>query len=830
MTLLALLFATLLVPAPAAGGDEDRCTVNTACTLTAEPARGSITVDAVLDEPGWQRAPAASGFRQFEPNEGAAPSQRTEVRILYGETALYVGAVLYDDEPGRVWRTLGRRDALNQADWFLVAIDSYFDRKTAYTFGVNAAGVQLDGIMTRDLDTSWDAVWDSAARVTDEGWAVELRIPYSMLRFEEAGGQWGINFRRVIPRLSETSEWVLVRRSELAGGAVARYGILQGLEDIEPRRNLQITPYTLSRLQTEEGAPDERLTTRAFDVGGDLKIGLSSNLTLDATVNPDFGQVDSDPAELNLSAFESFFPERRPFFTEGVQIFDFELERGGQLLYTRRIGADAPIIGAAKLSGRSGSGLSIGILGAATGDDFDPGRAYAAGRLQQQVGRLSTLGGMVTFFDRAGVRRSVTGGTDWDVRFRDNLYKLDGQLSVAHREPLGDDLDRQTGFSFAAGFDKVRGDWNVFTGLTVISDDFNPNDIGRLRRNDYTNLSLGFAHQINGGDPFGPFRRATARIFFGEGISYRDRLDLGFGFFFFSDWQTRGFQTIGLNVRSDYLLGGYDLNETRGLGPRARPREVSIGLDVETDSRRNWQLEPGIDLQFYEGEGAAYGAGLEADWNVSQRVSLSAEVGHRREHGVTAWASNEAFAPLGGGWGIGEQSRTDAPGAFRAFDDGGTLGALLAPLVPTGDGFFYVPIYGARDTRSVDVTLRTAVTFTPTLSLQFYGQLFGARGRYSDFALLQDRDALAPLGAYPKTHDFAFSSFQTNTVLRWEYRPGSTLFVVWSQNRQGDDALDPFDLGTASPFDQPGGSQLIDTFDVFPTNVFIVKFNYKFLR
>lgn len=832
MTPLLLLLLTLTVPPDEAR----RCPADPSCTLTAAAVEGSVRVDGVLDEPDWQRAPVATGFRQFEPEEGAVPSQRSEVRILYGEAALYVGAMLYDDSPEAILRTLGRRDEFNQADWFHVSIDSYFDRKTAYTFAINAGGVQVDGIRTDRLDTSWDAVWESATRVTPEGWVVELRIPYSMLRFAEADVQrWGINFRRRIPRLGEVSDWALIRRSELGAGAVAQFGILDGLRGIRPRRNIQVTPYTLARLQSEENEdlPGERLVDTGIDVGGDVKIGLSSNVTLDATISPDFGQVESDPAVLNLSAFETFFPERRPFFTEGIQIFEYDLERGGRLLYTRRIGAEAPIIGAMKLSGRTSNGLSFGVLGAATGDNFDPSRFYSTARLRQQLGDYSQVGAILTGFDGPEAR-SLSTGADWDLRFGGNTYRFNGQTSFAHRNAFEPDEDDDTGFSLMAGLDKIRGVWNFFSGITVISDGFNPNDLGRLRRDDYLNANLGVSHQINDGEAFGPFRRASFTLFAGNGASYREQLDLGLGFFFFSDWELRGYQEIELNIRSDYLLGGYDINETRGLGPRAQPREMSVDLTYETDSRRHWRLESTIRGEFYDDGGRAVGAGVELDWNVSARLGLSLEAGFGRDLGRSAWASNAAFLPRDdGGWALGEESAApdDEDQTFRPFDDGGLLAPLLAATTPYDDaGSYYLPVFGERDTRVADVTLRSDITFSPTLSVQFYGQLFAARGRYQNLALLLDRDTLAPLPSYPKSHDFALSSFQTNTVLRWEYRPGSTLFLVWSQARDGSPDLDPFDRDRPSPFARRTTDQFGDTFNLFPTDVFLVKLSYKFLR
>ena len=323
--------------------------------LQAAPLQQALHLDGRLTEPGWRQAPAATDFRQLEPVEGAAPTFPTAVRVLYGPDALYVGAMLYDPEPHRIRRRLGRRDQFNQADWFGVAIDSYFDRKTAYVFAVNAAGVLADGVLTNredDLDQAWDAVWEAAVAVVDSGWSVEMRIPYAMLRFPQAEVlTWGISFRRDIARLSEVDEWPFIPRNIRSSGVVAYFARLENLRGLHPGRNLQITPYVVSnatRLRQDDGQISSELDA---DAGLDLKLGLTSSLILDLTLNPDFGQVEVDPAVLNLTAFETVFEERRPFFTEGAQIFDFSYGREGRLFYSRRIGAAEPIIGAAKLSG-----------------------------------------------------------------------------------------------------------------------------------------------------------------------------------------------------------------------------------------------------------------------------------------------------------------------------------------------------------------------------------------------------------------------------------------------------------------------------------------------
>jgi len=348
-------------------------------SLNAYQLDSSIQIDGHLDEAVWSQAEAATGFLQFSPEEGTESTQQTEVRILYGDGGVYIGAILYDDNPSLIEQTLGRRDDFNRADWFVVSIDSYFNRQNAFTFGVNAAGIQYDGIRSSGgfgggpgipgVDESWDAVWYSDVRITEDGWIVEMRIPYSMLRFSEAEIQtWGIHFTRSIPRLGETSEWPLVPRVE-RDNLIAQFGFLQNLRNIEPRPNIQIRPYLVGGFNTSENpsTPGEIITINNIDIGGDIKLGLGPNVTLDAAINPDFGQVEADPAVLNLTAFETFFQEQRPFFLEGIEIFEFSIGRGG-LLNTRRIGAEDPIIGATKVSGRTENGLSFGVLGAVTGE------------------------------------------------------------------------------------------------------------------------------------------------------------------------------------------------------------------------------------------------------------------------------------------------------------------------------------------------------------------------------------------------------------------------------------------------------------------------------
>ena len=316
---------------------------------SAERRRGSVRVDGKLDEPAWQAAAAQGDFVQREPLAGRPPAFETEFRVLYDDDALYVGVRAHDSQPSLIRGLLTRRDVESSSDWLALKIDSYHDRRTAFGFAVNPAGVQLDVLHFNDVeaDVSWDAVWESAAQVDDRGWTAEIRIPYSQLRFAgQRAHVWGLQLIRRVQRTQEVSVWAPWPKE--ASQEVSLYGTLVGIEDIGPARRIELLPYLLLGSQlydAEAGDPLNESPDLLAGAGIDARIGLGSNFTLAATVNPDFGQVEADPSQVNLSASEIFFAERRPFFLEGTDIFRFSLGQGDgdgsveTLFYTRRIGA-----------------------------------------------------------------------------------------------------------------------------------------------------------------------------------------------------------------------------------------------------------------------------------------------------------------------------------------------------------------------------------------------------------------------------------------------------------------------------------------------------------
>jgi len=432
-------------------------------------ADGAIRVDGRLDDAAWPDVPALTDFVQKEPVEGSPANDRMEVRFAYDNAALYVGARMSSAAP--IQAPMDRRDNGDQAEHFGVFLDTYLDRRTASAFGVTAAGVRLDEYFGSDNDegeSDYDPVWVARTSIDERGWTAELRIPFSQLRFTDRDPQvWGLNVKRWIPSRNEEVYWALVRRTE--EGWASRFGDLHGISGIRPSRRIELLPYVASGSHVFGDPTPGNPFTDSVDVDGrlglDAKVGIGSNLTLEATVNPDFGQVEADPAEVNLSAFETFFTERRPFFLEGINLLN---NQDDNWFYTRRIGAapagrapgdfvDYPatstILGAAKLTGRLQSGTSIGMLGAVTGEEFartfSPGtsRARAGGAAHDLRRRPDAAGVRVA---RIALRGDGDGGASRGRRRR---------RTVVAAPAIGGRSERRDEHSHAGRRLRVRGTW-----------------------------------------------------------------------------------------------------------------------------------------------------------------------------------------------------------------------------------------------------------------------------------------------------------------------------------------------------------------------------------
>jgi hypothetical protein len=415
-------------------------------SVRAVRSAAPIVLDGRLDEPAWREASPATGFTQSDPKEGQAATERTEVRVVYDDEALYVGARMFDAEASKIRRRLSRRDASSfDADYIIVYLDPHHDHLTGARFQVTAAGSLGDAAVYNDTaeDDSWDGVWDAKVAMDRDGWTAEMRIPFSQLRFTSGDRQiWGLNIERFIRRKNESDWWELVLKKD--SGLASRLGHLKGLDGIQPRPHLDLLPYATARAEYIRPAPGDPFNSGSRAVGSaglDMKWGVTSSLTLDATVNPDFGQVEVDPAVVNLTAFETFYDEKRPFFTEGSNIFG-NFGRSGAtsydgfnradptLFYSRRIGrspqgsasgdfvsepSSTTILGAAKLTGKTASGWSVGLIDAVTGREsaqvdtagarstveVEPPTNYLVGRVKRDVANRASVGVMFTGVERA---------------------------------------------------------------------------------------------------------------------------------------------------------------------------------------------------------------------------------------------------------------------------------------------------------------------------------------------------------------------------------------------------------------------------------------------
>ncbi len=819
--------------------------------IEATTTDSAIIIDGILNEEFWKEAGEISDFIQYEPVEGKESDHKTIVRILFGKDDLYVGALLYDTR-SNIENNLGRRDEYNRADWFMVSLDSYYSGRTAFTFAVNAAGVQLDGqqddnrrvssgeinpLLPAGLDVSWDAIWYSAVNITDEGWSVEMRIPYNMLRYSRKEIQtWGVYFSRRIPKSGEFSEWPYIPRNQ-RNNLVSGYGKITGIKGIDPRPNIQVRPYVLGALNVfeNENIPGKADHSFRVNAGGDIKLGIGPNVILDATIRPDFGQVEADPAVLNLTAFQTLFPEKRPFFLEGADIFKFGIGYS-RLYYSRRFGADEPIIAAMKLSGRTNNDLSFGLMGVTAGDDFNPTNNYAVFRASQRIKEFSSAGGILTYyFSPAGKGsgwQSLTGGVDWDIRFNDNKYGFEGILAFSDRFSTDPDAEEQKGMMSSLVLRKRQGIVDGHLAFLMFTDQYNPNDIGWItsEQNWYQIWAI-VKYKLAKGKEFGSFQRGELGMSYERWLSILEHYDMGSKTNLKITLTTKEFRQIMASATLFDPLGGYDLWETRGLWVWAKPRGAEISAEFSNDARKKWTTTPKASVRKYDDKGSEFLMDFQGTINPGTKVSLRANIKGSLENDKTAWASNETFLTDYSGWKIGSRSVSPenlSEADFTSFDDKGKLSGILNEVQEYQPGQYYVPIFGTRDTRSLDFTLRGSLTLTSKFSMQLYSQLFVAKGRYSNFSILTNPDNMAPFPEYPKKRDFNYKNLQLNYVTRWEYRPGSALYVVWSHSRSKDEELNPLAPWGNSIYDQSFRGQVTELFRAFPRNSFMLKLDYAF--
>jgi hypothetical protein len=806
-------------------------------TATRVP-NGSIKVDGHLDEDVWQRITPITDFIQKEPVENAKPTDPMEVRIAYDDDVLYVGARMFSKD-GLIQAPLGRRDNIDQAEHILVSFDTFLDRRTAFVFGVTAAGVRIDRFHAADqedsFDSGYDPVWRAKTSVSGDQWTAELWIPFSQLRFNPRTDQtWGLNLYRFRPTLDEGDYWIVIPRTVRAWAS--RFGDLTGITGVVPPRRIEALPYVAGGSTVSGGARDRN---NPFDdgknlegrVGADVKMGLGPNLTLETTINPDFGQVEADPAEVNLTAFETRFPEKRPFFLEGAQLFNIGHPN---FYYSRRIGrtpigpatgdyVDYPssntILAAAKLTGRLPSKTSIGVISAVTANedaeiatlglaetrtvDVSPRAYHTVGRVLQEFGPSASTAGLIfdvvhRDFDEGSpladlyTRNALALAGNALLRFKGGRYEfrasggqsfINGttgaitrvQRSSAHyaqrpdREysPLDPTKTSLTGWSYQFNFDKTGGRHWLWGGNTKIdSEDFETNDFA----------------QLNGADGW----LSNANIRYREtqpGKIFRS-------YYIQLDGQTD--TTLRRLMQAGHVRGTFNMTWVNFW-----TSQIQVSRELATNSV---SLTRGGPLM---ARGPGWSTNISAGNRASSRTRITASTFfEKNDDGASVKRVTGLFSMRPGPrWQL-----SASPFYDRITEPQQYISTLSGGRPVTYDSRY---VFAFIDRSTMSMEYRLGLTLRPDLNLDVYAEPFAASGHYYDYGELLapgSRDrlnygtagtllAVNPDGSQVvnvdgksftlRNRDFNTLSFRSNVVLRWEWRTGSTLYVVWQQDRSG---------------------------------------------
>jgi hypothetical protein len=850
--------------------------------VQARRAEEAIHIDGNLSEAVWQGA-GSDEFTQSNPLDGKPASERTEVWVAFDEKALYVAARLHDSQPGGIVGLLGRRDDELDSDWFTFAVDPYFDRRSGFSFSVNPAGSIIDQTLFNDEwnDSTWDGIWESAARIDEQGWTVEMRIPYDQLRFPVRDEYvWGVNFKRTIQRKKEQDYFSWLPKEE--NGFVSRFARLTGIRGIRPGRHFEAMPYTVGKLAfrpQEEGNPFRTGSNLFASVGLDLKYGLKSNLTLDLSLNPDFGQVEVDPAEVNLSVFETYYSEKRPFFIEGSNIFSFGY--GGansnwgfnwmnpEFFYSRRVGrppqgsvdsdgfADIPemttILGAAKVTGKVAGNWNVGFLNAATarehaaiaaaGDrsrqEVEPFSDYSVLRVQKEfqqgrqgLGFIAT--GVFRDLNDPGLRdilgrQALVLGTDGWLQLgktqkwaltgwlgasrvagsRD--YILDLQRSSLHyfQRPDADYLELDPGATSLSGWsgrlalNKQKGNIIFNAALGALSPGFEANDLGYQWRGDYVN-----SHLVSGYSWLHPgkvFRSASLTAAMARGWDFGGNA-LMKNYFLFGNGEFLNYW--GGSLQLGYMDASFDKEATRG-GPLLRlPPGYTLSVDVYSDSRRPLVLSLYGYASRRRDNSRDLGFGPQLRWKPRSNVSLTFHPNVEFYDTYRQWVANVsdelAAATFGKRYIFAHLNEKVLSAEIRLnwiFSPKISLQAFLQPLIAVGRYAEFKEL--ARPA---------------TASFNYYGR-GGSTIMQNEDGYVVDPDGLGPAPEFTFANpDFNFKSLRGTVVFRWEYRPGSTFYLVWTQSRQD----------FANPGDLDFGRDLGDLVSARGDNIFMLKATYRF--
>ncbi len=851
----------------------DSTKVYTTAFLQGEPPK----IDGLTNDPAWEQVLwGGNDFRQREPDAGAAPSAQTIFKVLYDAKNLYILVRSFDPDPSKIVRRMSRRDGFD-GDFVEVNIDSYYDKRTAFSFSASVSGVKGDEYVSNngdDWDANWDPIWYLETSIDSLGWVAEFRIPLSQLRFaDKLEHVWGIQFMRYFFRNQERSHWQFIPPT--ANGWVHMFGELQGIKGIKPQKQFEVQPYVVAKTERFEKEKDNPFMTGKSSnvaVGLDAKIGITSDITLDLTVNPDFGQVEADPSQVNLSAFELFFQERRPFFIEGNNTLNFPTsnDSDNNLFYSRRIGrnpqgwvntdrhgedgvneyvrsdARTMILGAAKLTGKNKNGFSWGILESVTAaekaevdsletrhkETVEPLTNYFVMRAQQDIHKGNTLiGGMFTATNRKIDSENLnwlhseaySGGLDLVHNWKDRTYYISAKTLMSyvkgsqeailttqtsseryfqrpdnHHADVDSTRRSLTGTGGNIMFGKRNGDFVFDLGYSWSSPELELNDIGFLNQTDKM-----------------------------------------------SQWMWLGYRKFKLvrNLRAQR----YNFNQYLEMDFDGRITDQNYNVNAHAEFKNFWGTGAGTTYTVKEASNADLRGGPQMLYPGNMNYWAYVESDRRKKLSINSyfeWASGfNNYAKNGG---------VELELVYRPTN---ALNIAVSPsysknhtelqYVETADNSGQNRyIMGELEQHVARISTRITYMVTPNLSVQYYGQLFGTSGTYKDFKYITDSDAyryesrfakISPVlvgGTYEVDEDnsgsvnyafdnpnFNFSQFRSNMVVRWEYIPGSTLFLVWTQEMNGAFYSERGSVKSRMNFD----------FTQQAHNIFLIKYTYRFL-
>lgn len=838
-------------------------------------------IDGNLNEAIWQTGIWESEFIQDIPNSGEAPSQQTSFKILCDQKYIYVGIKCFDTEPDKIEQRLSRRDGF-EGDRISIGFDSYHDLQTAFMFTISAAGVKGDELVSNDgvgWDESWNPIWLAKTQINLEGWTAELRIPLSQLRFSKSKDQvWGLQVVRYLFRAQERSMWQYVPRD--APGIISQFGKLKGISNIKPQKQMEVQPYVVVKSEADNKADDHpfKNTKPKLTTGLDAKLGVTNDMTLDLTVNPDFGQVEADPAAINLDGFQIFFNEQRPFFVENNNIFDYGLSRSqagntfwsDNLFYSRRIGkspssypstvegdvvnqpSNTTILGAAKFSGKTKNGLSIGILESVTDKEYaeidnggtrstqlvEPLTNYFVGRVKKDFNnRNSQIGGIITSTNRKLDssldflhKSAVTGAVDFEHRWKERSWYVAGNFAASHvsgssnaiqrtQNSIGHLFQREdashlsldttsTSLSGTGGHLKLGRSGNGRLigegGVTWRSPELEMNDLGFQRQSDDIRQFYWMGYRWL--DPFSIFNRV--QVNFNEWLAYdfggnRTLTAMNMN----SHFNFKNFYYLGVGV--NYTPMAFSYAELRG-GPRFRfMPKLGFYVNGRSDGSKDIVVNAGVS---YDNSRANVNSNRQAWMGISYQptnaLNVSLQTSYSKQYNQLQYVMQTSLA----------------------------------------DDQEY--ILGNLERETVNVSMRINYTINPNLSIQYYGQPYVTSGGYSNFNFVKDASSIeldkkvqkydqrqvsynTENNSYSIDHnnngsedfnfqnpDFSFTQFRSNLVLRWEYIPGSEFFLVWTMNNSMQDRS----VESVLPL-------LTDQiFNESASHIFLLKATYRFVK